>query len=92
MTPHAFDSANRIRYKNGDKVEIAVLGDTNDIATGKIIGIASESLVTWWVVILDHGMADFEWSAFVAPHYNIRHLGCNEPFLCEPRCKESASS
>jgi hypothetical protein len=78
MTPD-----DRIRFNNGDKVEVAIGGNLNNVVNGTILGIVSDDLVTIWIVKFAKPHGDYPFSAAAFPHFHIRYAGSNSPF---PHC------
>lgn len=75
--------ANKIRYREGDRVEIALSGDTANIVMGTIVGFAADHIIEWWIVKLDRLLSTWEFSCISVQHTFIRPSGDNRPFLCE---------
>lgn len=81
----SLDPIFKIRYKDGDRVQVAIAGNTEMIVSGTIVGLASEHVIDMWIVLLDELLPykEYPYRAFVAQHTFIRRLGDNKPFLCE---------
>jgi hypothetical protein len=75
----------KTEFKNGDRVEVALSGDINQIVTGKIVGKSFEHVIDMWLVLFDKSLDIPSYPYDVAPVQNtfIRAIGDNRPFLCE---------
>lgn len=74
---------NKIKYNEGDRVQIALGGDVNNIVTGIVCGISSEHVIDFWIIKLDHFIDGWQYSCVTFQHTFIRPIGDNRPFLCE---------
>lgn len=76
---------NRVVYKNGDRVDVAVNGDVNNIVLGTVVGLASNNIIDHWLVNLDKRLPGnvYPYDAVSFQHTFIRLRGDNKPFLCE---------
>lgn len=74
---------NKIEYREGDRVEVALGGDVKEVVLGTIRGISSAHVLDFWIVQLDQLLPSWEYSCITAQHTFVRPLGDNRPFLCE---------
>ena len=74
---------NKPKYVNGDRIQIALDGYTNNIIEGTVIGIASEHVIDLWIVRFDKRLDHYPFDAATIQHTFMRKIGDNKPFLCE---------
>mgnify|MGYP003387141721 CR=1 FL=1 len=70
-------------YKNNERIQVALNGDTNNIKNGKIVGISSINIIDMWLVQFDSKLEHYEYDVITIPHTFIRKFGDNKPFICE---------
>lgn len=73
----------RIKFKNGDRVQVALAGNVDNLYSGTIIGLASEHVVDMWIIRVDESIKNYPYEALVQQHTFLRLVGDNKPFLCE---------
>jgi len=74
---------NKIRYNDGDRVQIALNGDPQDLYEGTIVGLASEHIIDYWIIELDYMLPNWSYHCITQQHTFIRPRCDNRPFLCE---------
>lgn len=84
MNLNPFHPDAKPQFKDGDEVEFTPNGSKDSPTyTGRIVGRStSPGVIDNWIILLDHPIPDFEWSAVAMPHTLIRRKGSNEPFPC----------
>ena len=75
---------NKIMYREGQHVKIAMHGNIKNIYTGVIRGFAIQGLLDFWIVELDKPN-DLIWpySCLTVQHIFLLPIASNERFLCE---------
>ncbi len=74
---------NKILYRQGAVVEVALAGDVRHVVRGRIVGIATQDVLDHWIVSLDNMLPDWPYQCISVQHTFIRPAGDNRPFLCE---------
>jgi hypothetical protein len=80
---NALDPALKIKYRDGDRVDVALAGDVTNIVRGTVRGISAQHVLDWWIIELDEPIEGWEYSCITEQHTFLRREGSNQPFLCE---------
>jgi hypothetical protein len=75
--------ANKIRYTEGQQVDVALAGDIETLRKGTIRGLISEHLIDHWIVEFNEPVEGWPYSCISVQHTFLRPSGDNRPFLCE---------
>jgi hypothetical protein len=76
---------NHRHWVDQERVEVAWCGNADNVFRGTVIGLASQHVLDFWIVLLDEKPAGWEYRAVTVQHTFMRPEGANEPFLCEKR-------